>query len=109
MTKTGTPIFKAPELFLQQTYDVKIDIWSAGVVFYMMLTGDLPFESESVPNLIHLITGDYQPNYEHKAFEQVSKQAIDLLVQMLTKDPDYRPSAKQCLQHAWFDQIDIGD
>jgi len=63
MTKTGTPAFKAPELFLQQTYDIKIDIWSAGIVFYIMLTGELPFNSESIPKLIHLITGDYQPNY----------------------------------------------
>jgi len=39
MTKTGTVAFSAPEIFNQSVYDEKVDIWSAGVVLYMMLTG----------------------------------------------------------------------
>lgn len=40
MTKTGTVAFSAPEIFTQKFYDEKVDIWSAGVVLYMMLSGD---------------------------------------------------------------------
>lgn len=40
MTKTGTVAFSAPEIFTQKVYDEKVDIWSAGVVLYMMLSGD---------------------------------------------------------------------
>ena len=38
-TKTGTVAFSAPEIFTQQVYDEKVDIWSAGIVLYMMLSG----------------------------------------------------------------------
>jgi len=40
MTKTGTAAYKAPEIFLREVYDNKIDIWSAGIVLFMMLTGE---------------------------------------------------------------------
>ena len=40
MTKTGTVAFSAPEVFLDKYYDEKLDIWSAGMVLYMMLSGD---------------------------------------------------------------------
>lgn len=40
MTKTGTVAFSAPEIFTQQFYDTKVDVWSAGIVLYMMLSGD---------------------------------------------------------------------
>ena len=43
MTKTGTVAFSAPEIFTQQVYDEKVDIWSAGIVLYMMLIGHQPF------------------------------------------------------------------
>ena len=39
MTKTGTVAFSAPEIFKQNVYDEKVDIWSAGIVLYMMLSG----------------------------------------------------------------------
>ena len=43
MTKTGTPEFQAPEMLSQTTYTEKVDIWSCGIVFYMLLTGSFPF------------------------------------------------------------------
>jgi serine/threonine protein kinase len=45
-TKTGTVAFSAPEIFTQNVYDEKVDIWSAGIVLYMMLSGKQPYESE---------------------------------------------------------------
>ena len=58
MTKTGTPAFKAPELFTQQTYDMKVDIWSAGVVLFMIVTGTLPFYNENISILVDMIKSD---------------------------------------------------
>jgi len=40
MTKTGTVAFSAPEIFIERVYDEKVDIWSAGIVLYMMLCGE---------------------------------------------------------------------
>jgi serine/threonine protein kinase len=43
MTKTGTVQFSAPEIFTQSEYNEKVDVWSAGVILYMMLAGSQPF------------------------------------------------------------------
>ena len=56
MTKTGTVAFSAPEIFNQREYDEKVDIWSAGIVLYMMLSGEQPFNSDNIPMLVHMIT-----------------------------------------------------
>jgi len=53
MTKTGTPVFNAPEIYTETFYDNKIDIWSCGVIFYTLLSGgDTPFWSENIPKLL---------------------------------------------------------
>jgi len=62
MTKTGTVAFSAPEIFTDSVYDQQVDIWSAGVVLYNMLSGSMPFFDESVPKLVSLITTN-TPNY----------------------------------------------
>ena len=52
MTKTGTDLFKAPELFMDMTYDYKVDIWSSGVVFFMMASnGKFPFYHDNLAQL----------------------------------------------------------
>ncbi len=56
MTKTGSVIFSAPELFHSRQYNEKIDIWSAGIILYMMLSGKHPFFSENIPQMIQMIT-----------------------------------------------------
>jgi len=52
LTRTGTPWFNAPEIYAGNPYDNKVDVWSAGVIFYLMITGCLPFPEENVPRLI---------------------------------------------------------
>jgi len=53
MTKTGTVAFSAPEIFTQKVYDEKVDVWSAGIVLYMMLAGKTPFiDEENVNKLV---------------------------------------------------------
>lgn len=47
-TKTGTLAFSAPEMFEKQDYDEKVDLWAAGIVFYMMLSGEHPFDSGNI-------------------------------------------------------------
>lgn len=52
MTKTGTVAFSAPEIFKDNDYNEKVDIWSAGIVLYMMLCGQQPFDHENVNVLV---------------------------------------------------------
>lgn len=54
-TYTGTIAFRAPEMFEGQSYSESIDMWAAGCVLYIMLSGEQPFYSEFVVDLVELI------------------------------------------------------
>lgn len=98
MTKTGTVAFSAPEIFTQQFYDEKVDIWSAATVLYMMLSGEQPFFSDNVAKLVQKITNS-EIKFTKEIFSIISDEAKDLMKQMLEKDPSNRPSAQECLDH----------
>lgn len=63
-TMSGSPYYIAPEVFLQN-YNMKIDIWSLGVVLYIMLSGKVPFPGNSELEIIgNVIKGDFHFNHE---------------------------------------------
>ena len=78
MTKTGTVAFSAPEIFNDSEYNEKVDIWSAGIVLYMMLSGKQPFSSEHIPTLVHMITKSNIPQMKYD-LAQVSFDAFNLI------------------------------
>lgn len=55
LTETGHPFFKAPEIIEGGGYDLKVDIWSLGVVLYFMISGILPFNDEYTEDLMKRI------------------------------------------------------
>jgi serine/threonine protein kinase len=55
-TYCGSPAYMAPKVFLENCYTVKADLWSLGVMTYLMLSGEFPFFSDSLPELTKLIT-----------------------------------------------------
>ena len=58
----GTPLFSAPEILSQQQFDFRVDVWSAGVMFYHMLTGESPFMARSMDELkAKVCTGNPPP------------------------------------------------
>jgi len=63
-TKTGTVAFSAPEIFTDAVYDEKVDIWSIGIVLYMMLSGQQPYDSENMAKIVQMITDEEPPNKE---------------------------------------------
>ncbi|KFG38076.1 calcium-dependent protein kinase CDPK6, partial [Toxoplasma gondii p89] len=97
----GTALYMAPEVF-KRDVTFKCDIWSAGVVMYFLLTGCLPFTGTSLEEVQQKATYK-EPNYAVEC-RPLTPQAVDLLKQMLTKDPERRPSAAQVLHHEWFKQ-----
>lgn len=82
-TKTGTVAFSAPEIFTQNIYDEKVDIWSAGIVLYMMLSGKQPYESDNMAKLVQMITTMEKPPHLEQDLAQVSDDGKDLIDQML--------------------------
>lgn len=99
-TMSGSPYYIAPEVFLQK-YNMKIDIWSMGVVLYIMLSGKVPFPGRTEPEIIqNVIKGQF--HFNHQAFQTVSEECKDLIKQCLVKDFKNRYTAKDCLAHNWI-------
>ena len=84
--------YVAPEVLIGCDYDCKCDIWSAGVILYVLLTGFLPFDGETMNETIERISAG-TVFFPANLFDGVSKEARHLISVMLTTNPDLRPSA----------------
>lgn len=97
----GTLGYVAPEVLMQQPYTKQVDLWSVGVVTYLMLRGKLPFDSKDKHVLIQKTIEarvDLNPAYWGK----YTQYALDFLRKLLAKDPSERLSVEQALEHAWI-------
>ena len=103
----GSPYYVAPEV-LEGNYDEKCDIWSAGVVLFILLTGILPF-SGATDEEVHKAVRTAKINLEAPQFDGISPLAKDLLNRMLTRSPKARPSAAEVLSHPWLRQSEPSD
>ncbi|CAL9756555.1 unnamed protein product [Musa acuminata subsp. burmannicoides] len=98
----GTPCYVAPEVVAGREYGEKVDVWSVGVVMYMMLTGGVPpFYGETVAETFDAVVRA-NLRFPSRAFRSVSPAAKDLLRRMLCKDVSRRFSAEQVLRHPWI-------
>ena len=98
-TKVGTAYYVSPEI-LEGKYTEKCDVWSAGVILYIFLSGDPPFNG---PNDAAIYTKISQKkfNFPEKKWSTISKEAKDLISHMIAPENE-RYTAKQVLQHPWF-------
>jgi len=105
----GTPYYIAPEV-LSREYDEKCDVWSLGVVLYILLSGSPPFTGSSdreVLRKVHLGYYDFDSkDYLEPTWRNVSNSAKDIIRRMLILDPAKRPSARELLHHQWLKQSD---
>ncbi|KAK9831839.1 hypothetical protein WJX81_000472 [Elliptochloris bilobata] len=98
----GSPGFVAPEIVMDAPHAPSMDVFSLGVVLFIMLVGRKPYniaDSESLAYVyLELHTA---PALRDKRWADLSKQAKDLLLRMLEYDPSKRITAKQVLAHEW--------
>ena len=99
----GTPAYIAPEILLNRGYDgFGVDIWSAGVVLYAMLSGTVPFKGNNIKDLHDLIIkGEYAP------IKEISKEATHLIKSIFEVDPKKRITTKDILVHPWLIDVDL--
>jgi calcium-dependent protein kinase len=101
----GSPIYMPPEIVDRQLYDQKVDIWSAGVVTYIMLCGKPPFLGDGKAEVYKAIKTQ-EPDMYCEEWKHVSPEAKDFVQMALNKDPNQRPSAKGMLDHTWLQEFD---
>lgn len=100
-TVCGTPIYVAPEILLEIGYSFPVDIWAAGVIAYILLSGYPPFNNEDQSKLFDLILGgkiEFPPTH----WSAISPSAKKLIKSMLTVEQSQRISAEQVLRHKWI-------
>jgi calcium-dependent protein kinase len=96
----GSSYYIAPEV-LKKHYNEKCDIWSCGVIMYILLSARPPFGGQDDTDIMERVaTGEY--DLESPPFDKVSKSALDLIRKLLTMDVNKRISAEQALNHPWF-------
>lgn len=100
-TMCGTPGYVAPEILERTPYGTQCDMWSLGVIVYILLGGYSPFEEKCQDLLFEKIrAGDY--TFHDEFWGPVSDDAKDLIRSLLTVDPKKRLTAEQALNHKWM-------
>lgn len=101
----GTLDYVAPEVLDYVSLDSSCDMWSVGVLAYVMLTGCSPFAGETRQETLLNIS---QVNLDFPAdlFESISPLAVDFIQHLLVKNTRKRMTARDCLQHAWLNDLD---
>jgi len=101
MTSCGSPGYVAPEILTAESYDKSVDMWSVGVILYILLSGYPPFYADSAPALFKKIM-DVKYDFDDSVWDDISDSAKDLIRNLLVKDPSKRYTAQQCLTHPWI-------
>ena len=109
-TLAGSPEYAAPEVYEHSQaggYDEKCDLWSAGVVIYVMLCGYVPFDAP--PNeLPELITEGYIEFHEDSQWKHIDQPPKDLILSLLQVTPDDRASLEEALDCEWLKRYKAG-
>jgi len=101
-TSCGTPDYVAPEVITADgTYDNSVDMWSCGVITYVLLCGFSPFLSSNQTGLFEkIMKAEY--DFPDPEWTHISEQAKDFIRKLLVKEPEKRFTAAQCNQHPWL-------
>lgn len=90
----------APEV-IDGEYNSQCDVWSLGVLMYVLLSGYLPFQGEN-RNVVFNKIQKAQFHFNHKEFATVSQEGKNLIKRMLVVEPSERITPQQALKDPWF-------
>ncbi|XP_031837780.1 peripheral plasma membrane protein CASK isoform X5 [Nomia melanderi] len=104
--RVGCPHFMAPEVIQRKQYGKPGDVWSAGVLLHVLLTGTLPFVGSQDRLREAICAGRVQMN--SPLWDSISEPAKDLIQRMLTTDVNHRITIQEVLNHKWLRDRDKG-
>ncbi|XP_029436244.1 death-associated protein kinase 2-like isoform X1 [Rhinatrema bivittatum] len=97
----GTPQYIGPEVINYEPLSSATDMWSIGVITYILLSGMSPFQGETdSETLTNVVSGNYE--FDERYFKQTSELAKDFIRELLMKEPKDRMTADECLVHPWI-------
>jgi serine/threonine protein kinase len=100
-TACGTPGYVAPEVLRRQGYKEQVDLWSLGVITYILLCGYPPFFDQNNAELFKkILSGRFQ--FDRPWWDKVSDKAKDFIKKLLVLDPAHRWTASQALGHPFI-------
>ncbi|XP_070569686.1 obscurin-like isoform X2 [Ptychodera flava] len=103
--KFGTPEFVAPEVVEKHPISTASDLWSLGVIAYVMLSGISPFMGDDdKQTLVHVKNGQW--NFNDVVFNTVTEEAKDFISKLLILNPNNRMTTQECLDHPWLELAD---
>lgn len=103
----GTGFYFAPEIIERKSYGSSVDMWACGVLFYITLSGQLPFFGKDVEEYYtHVLNQGLE--FPDEEWKNISADAKDFISGLLEKDANKRLTAKEALQHRWVNDEKIG-
>ena len=100
-TLCGTSRYVAPEVLERKPYGKAVDLWSIGVITYILLCGYPPFYDENDANLLEQIL-EGEIVFDSPYWDEISNEAKEFICQLMNIDPDKRPSCEEAKKHAWI-------
>ncbi|KAM8730437.1 myosin light chain kinase, smooth muscle-like [Acanthopagrus schlegelii] len=101
MVMHGTPEFVAPEVISFEPVGLETDMWSIGVICFILLSGESPFQGNSDAETLSLVTAA-RYEFDQESFEDISDHAKDFISSLLKKDRRCRLSCTESLAHPWM-------
>lgn len=97
----GTLSYVAPEVLLRIPYNKEVDIWSMGIILYLMLCGHVPFKGNKEKIIAEKIVNE-DVEFKDEEWEIRTKRAKDLIISCLKKEPKDRITIENFINHPWF-------
>ena len=108
-TRVGSPYYVAPEILHDNPeYTSKCDMWSIGIIAYILLCGFPPFDGNSDYEILHSISND-KLEFPSPEWDEISKEAKDFVTMLLQRDPSVRYSASEAAKHPWISSHFVDD
>lgn len=100
-TACGTPGYVAPEVLAQKPYGKAVDVWSIGVISYILLCGYPPFYDENDANLFaQILKGEFE--FDSPYWDDISEEAKDFIRSLMCVNVEHRLTCHTALEHCWI-------